>query len=229
MAAVGTIFASIFALFAAGMVVLIVFTVRGQLRRRRQRHAAFWELCRTRGWEHLTDAAARQAVSLQPGGHLHGGSLAVADAMLGFEDGVPFVISDQAYTESDGEHSHTYRYSVCQMRLPGPAPRLLVQPESGLSRFGQKFGLADIQLESKAFNDAFNITSASTRFASDVLHPRTMHWLLGYPRSCFLMQGTELLVWIPGSLSIDKIDFMLWFSRSLRAQVPSFVWQFLSS
>ena len=40
------------------------------------------------------------------------------------------------------------------------------------------FGGRDLELENKAFNDAFRIDCADDWFASAVLHPRMMEWML---------------------------------------------------
>ena len=58
------------------------------------------------------------------------------------------------------------------------APADASTPESFLDRFVGRLTNSDIELESEDFNRAFTVTCPDRKFASDVLHPRMMEFLL---------------------------------------------------
>src|SRR5262245_27795307 len=107
------------------------------------------------------------------------------NAMRGVYQGIDMVAFEYSYqTQPTGRKgvrpTTTHRFSVValltQCRLPG----LGVSPEGGISRFFGRLFNTDIQLESEEFNRAFTVSSDDRKFASAVLHPRTMEALLAY-------------------------------------------------
>lgn len=58
---------------------------------------------------------------------------------------------------------------VVALSLPVAPPPLELTEDSGLKR---TFGGRDLELESKALNDAFRVSCDDHRYASAVLHPR---------------------------------------------------------
>ena len=57
-------------------------------------------------------------------------------------------------------------------------PPLSVDPENFLDRFVGRLTDNDIDLESEDFNRAFTVSCPDRKFASDVLHPQMMEFLL---------------------------------------------------
>ena len=60
-------------------------------------------------------------------------------------------------------------------------PPLSVDPENFLERFVGRLTGNDIDLESEEFNRAFTVGCPDRKFASDVLHPQMMEFLLAAP------------------------------------------------
>ena len=57
-------------------------------------------------------------------------------------------------------------------------PSLRVDPENFLERVVGRVTNTDIELESEDFNRAFTVSCPDRKFASDVLHPQMMEFLL---------------------------------------------------
>lgn len=81
-------------------------------------------------------------------------------------------------TETD-KIARSWKYFSCAMaRHDGYWPTIRITRERGLDRLAQKLGLADIELESEEFNKTFVIQCEDARFATDLLDPQMMDFLL---------------------------------------------------
>jgi hypothetical protein len=103
-------------------------------------------------------------------------------------------------TGADGQTTTTtHRVFVVALNLPVALPPLRLTMDSKLQRF---FGGRDLELESKAFNDAFRVNCADNRYASAVLHPRLMEWMLHNPGLEWQLSGNALVTWGTGHFTI---------------------------
>ena len=146
-------------------------------------------------------------------------------------DGRDLLAFDYKYTEtstdSKGNRSKTtYRFAVCVIRIPCPMPGLHVGKENLFTRIGSFVGMTDIEFESDDFNRAFRVKSDDAKFASDVLHPRTMELLLQYGRDVeWRFENYDMLSWRSGRVEIpdvlQRVDLMC---RVVQA-IPTFVWK----
>lgn len=72
-------------------------------------------------------------------------------------------------TRTEEEKHHAY---IVAVRVP------VALPEFALSRDSLLDGWGDIEFESEQFNDEYTVKSKDKKFAYDVMHPRTMEYLL---------------------------------------------------
>lgn len=141
-------------------------------------------------------------------------------------DMVAFEYSYQTHTQTkNGRSTQTHRYCVVALLTRTSLPGLSVSPEGGISRMFGKLFNTDIQLESEEFNRAFTVNCEDRRFASAMLHPRTMEGLLGYRDVDWDIRGGDFVSVDSGNLDPREIsrrcDAML---VALRG-VPDFVWE----
>jgi hypothetical protein len=125
-------------------------------------------------------------------------------------------------TGSDKERQ-THDYQLVAIDLPAVRPVLDIGHENFLSRRFDK----DIEFENQAFNDKFKIASQSPRFAYDVIHPRTMEWMLADPRAHVIrwrFEGAWLMTFRRGGLNPDEAFYYADFLHQVLAQVPKHVW-----
>jgi hypothetical protein len=126
----------------------------------------------------------------------------------------------ETYTDSDGRtqtRTVTENHSevVTAVAMPFAFPMLSV----GGGWSGKK-----IRFESEEFNDRFPVRTADPKFASDVIHPRTMEFLLAAQPPSFRIEGSQM------RFSVDKHDtqvigFCADFAHEFFGRVPSFVWK----
>ena len=126
----------------------------------------------------------------------------------------------ETYTDSNG-HSQTRTVTenhsevVTAIMMPFSVPMLSV---------GGGWGGKKVRFESEEFNDRFTVRTDNPKFASDVIHPRTMEFLMAAQPPGFRIAGNGM------RFSVDKHDtqligFCADFAHEFFGRVPSFVWK----
>jgi hypothetical protein len=126
----------------------------------------------------------------------------------------------ETYTDSNG-HTRTRTVTenhsevVTAIMMPFSFPMLSV---------GGGWGGKKVRFESEEFNDRFTVRTDNPKFASDVIHPRTMEFLMVAQPPGFRIEGNGM------RFSVDKHDTQLIgscadFAHEFFGRVPSFVWE----
>jgi hypothetical protein len=145
------------------------------------------------------------------------------DVLRGTFRGVHLHCFQLRYHVSSGDSTSTHDYQVVAISLPAMRPLLDIAHENALSRRFDK----DIAFENRAFNDKFKIASPSPRYAHDVIHPRTMEWMLADPRAHTIrwrFEGAWLMTFRPGRLKPEEVFTYAEFLHQVLDQVPKHVW-----
>lgn len=124
------------------------------------------------------------------------------------------------HTDSEGrsqtrtvtEHHHEV---VAAVTLPVDLPLLTLDAGWGGER---------VRFESEAFNDRFAVRTASPRFAYDVIHPRTMEFLLAVRPPGFRIEG-RVMRFLVSAHDTETLGFCADFAHELCSRVPTFVWR----
>lgn len=103
---------------------------------------------------------------------------------------------------------------VANIVLPFSFPLLAVNGGRG----GEK-----VRFESEQFNDRFDVRTTSPKLASDVLHPRTMEYLLAVNPPGFRIDGRRMRFTVPQHDS-QLVGACADLAHGLFGRVPSFVW-----
>jgi hypothetical protein len=127
---------------------------------------------------------------------------------------------------SDGKTTSRtyYRFDCVLVPLEADCMRLEIGPETFFSKLAGALSFHDQQFESEAFNNAFKVSCADPKFASDLIDARMMQWLLanavGYD---FEVIGNRVLVAGP---KIDPIALtqLLGVGRGFVQHVPKVVY-----
>lgn len=81
----------------------------------------------------------------------------------------------------DGRRTHHYHFSAVILHSPVPLKPLYIRPEGVLDKIAEFLGFDDIDFESIEFSRRFYVKSPDKRWAYDVIHQRTMEFLLASP------------------------------------------------
>jgi hypothetical protein len=126
----------------------------------------------------------------------------------------------ETYTDSEG-HSQTRTVTdnhseiLTAITMPFAFPLISV---------GGGWGGKKVRFESEEFNNRFTVRTDDAKFASDVIHPRTMEFLMSVQPPGFRIAGDVM------RFSVDKHDtqqigFCADFAHEFFSRVPSFVWK----
>jgi len=104
--------------------------------------------------------------------------------------------------DSDGKRSTTHHhFSAVIVRANLPLKPLMIRSENIFDRIGSAFGFDDIDFESAEFSRKFHVSAPDRRWAYDVLHTRTMQFLLEQPRHSIEFDSRYVIAWRSGRKS----------------------------
>ncbi len=193
----------------AALVVVIVKHGRDALRRRAAEAAQLgWVLAPPNPW--LIEVATRLYRRGRPG-----------EMFAGDFRGRGMCVLDYTYSTSAGSgQTQTRTVHLVALNLPTALPPLTLTKDSGLQRM---FGGRDQELENQAFNDTFRIDCQDDRFASAVLHPRMMEWMLFNGGLEWQFAGNALVSWGQGSFAVRDVLARLEAMSGLIDRIPPYV------
>ncbi|HEU5129502.1 MAG TPA: hypothetical protein VFU12_16080 [Glycomyces sp.] len=145
------------------------------------------------------------------------------DVFRGRYKNLHIVFFQYNYTTGSGKSSKTHPNQIVAIGLPAARPLLDISRENGFTKRFQK----DIDFENQLFNDTFKVKSPNRRFAFDVIHARTMEWMLADQRAMsypWRFEGPWLMTYRPGELKLEEVFFYADFLIDVYAQVPRHVW-----
>ncbi|MFB6726465.1 DUF3137 domain-containing protein [Kribbella sp. NPDC056345] len=102
------------------------------------------------------------------------------------------------------------------LTLPVALPQLTVSKDSALPG-------RDFELESQSFNEQFRVQADDQRFASAVLQPRLMEWMLQNPDLRWHLAGNALVSWGYGEVAPTDILARLEAMAGVIDRIPPFV------
>lgn len=120
----------------------------------------------------------------------------------------------------------TFTFTVTVTTLPVARPTLQVTPEEpALLGVTER---KDPRSVGEEFNRVFRIHTDDQRFAHDVLHGRTVEWMLADPRARELsirFERSDALAWEAGRLNPQRTAWAATYLLDLVDRVPQFVWK----
>ncbi|AUS79362.1 hypothetical protein C1701_14440 [Actinoalloteichus sp. AHMU CJ021] len=137
------------------------------------------------------------------------------------------------YKEKRGSGKNRRTVTITNLVACASAERRIPWPslQIGREHFGHRllnlFGGHDLRLESEDFNRTFRINTVDDKFAYDVLHPRTMEWMLADARAVrfpLRFENVDLVTWESGTLDLPRATSMLDYLVDFLERVPQFVW-----
>jgi hypothetical protein len=215
-----------------GLGVVIGIGVLGALQAKKRREA-FAAVAAARGWAYA--ARDDRWVGAFDGPPFGTGNSRRADNVLtGTYDGRPLVAFDYDYTttststDANGhttQHTEHHHHSVVGIDTGAAFPELSVSPEGMFGRMIGRMTGHDIELESEDFNRAFTVHCPDRKFASDVLHPQMMEYVLTLRGLAWRVQRGYVLAISTGDHSIAQVDATLTAIDGIIDRIPDFVWQ----
>ncbi len=139
--------------------------------------------------------------------------------MLGFD-----YHYETSSTDSDGSSSTTtHRFSAVIVACEIPMKSLVIEEEGFFDKVASFFGFDDIDFESAAFSDQFKVKSPDRRWAYDVLHARTMEFLLDSPRFSIEFARDHAIAWRSTRFEVAEYETALRVIHGIMERLPDYV------
>jgi hypothetical protein len=139
-------------------------------------------------------------------------------------NGRPVMMMDYRYTVGHGKNRSTHNRGVVILACDFPTVPLFIRRENPLDRVGEFFGADDIDFESSEFSRKFFVKSADKKWAYDIIHTRTMDYLMKTP-SCFTIEFGfgEIAIYQTGWCGTDNYEKALEIAWDLHELIPDYV------
>lgn len=124
-----------------------------------------------------------------------GHSRAAYNIASGSWNGRPLETFDYRYVTGHGKDRTTHTFSAVVLGSQVPLKPLYLRTENVFDRVTEFFGADDIDFESAEFSRAFHVRSPDKKWAYDVLHQRTMEFLLASPRFSIAFDNRCAICW----------------------------------
>lgn len=187
-------------LLFGGFAVLIVLLAIASHRQEQKRREELARFAAVRRWHFEPERVRGFDAKYLEFDFLDRGSNRYAHHILAGRHGVyPVEAFDYHYetqsTDSEGRRqTHHHRFSVAILESPFPLREMVIRPEGILDKLSAAFGWDDIDFESAEFSRRFHVHSPDRRWAYDVLHQRTLEYLLECPAYEMHFSGHRLAV-----------------------------------
>ena len=124
-----------------------------------------------------------------------GHSRAAYNIASGMRNGRKLTAFDYRYVTGHGKNRSTHSFSAVIIESRVPLHPLTIRPENAFDKVTAFFGAEDINFESTEFSGAFHVSSPEKKWSYDVLHQRTMEFLLGKPRFNLQFGTQQVICW----------------------------------
>jgi hypothetical protein len=130
---------------------------------------------------------------------------------------------DYRYVTGSGKNRSTHYFSAIILCSDVQLKPLSIRPEGVFDRVTEFFGLDDIDFESAEFSRRFYVKSSDKRWAYDVIHPRTMKFLLSMPRFSIELDRTHVIVWKNRRFDPEAFETAIAIAAGLLDNLPTYL------
>ena len=135
----------------------------------------------------------------------------------------PVRLMDYTYVTGSGKNRTTHNVGVVVMETAFMVIPLTIRRENPLDKLGEFFGADDIDFESAEFSRKFYVKSNDRKWAYDVIHQRTMDFLLKSPSYNISFGFQEIAITKKGHFSPAEYEDALAMVWGLYKLIPDYV------
>lgn len=132
---------------------------------------------------------------------------------------------DYRYTTGHGKNRQVHRVGMVLLHCDFPTVPLRIRREHVFDKVGEFLGHDDIDFESAEFSRRFHVSSADRKWAYDVIHTRTMDFLLRAPKREIEFGFGEIAVLNSGFCDVEGYRQSLRVAVELYKLIPDYVVQ----
>jgi hypothetical protein len=129
------------------------------------------------------------------------------------------------YRDKNGNTYQRWHWFACALaQHNGRWPEVHITRERFVDRVAQTFGVPDVELESEDFNRTFRVECDDRKFATDLLDPQMMEFLLGTQGLVDVHTKGRFVLVTSGPLQAPAMIGLLGVAEGFVARVPATVW-----
>lgn len=194
--------------------------------REKKRTLALRRWARQRGWSFAADRQGGwekdyPGLKLFQKGHSRSGK----NVISGLFHDHPVILTDYQYTTGSGKNRTTHHANVTILQCGFPTVPLFIRRENPFDKVGEFLGADDIDFESAEFSKKFFVKSADRKWAFDIIHTRTMEYLLTAPSVTIEFGFGEIAVYRTRYGEAAKYEEALDVAWNLFSLIPEYVVQ----
>ena len=130
---------------------------------------------------------------------------------------------DYRYVTGSGKNRQTHHFSAVVLGSNVQLKPLRIRSENVFDRVTEFFGLDDIDFESAEFSREFHVKSSDKRWAYDVLHQRTMEFLLSMPRFSIEFDVQDVIAWRNRRFNVETFESAIAVVEGILDRMPEYV------
>lgn len=119
--------------------------------------------------------------------------------------------------------THHYNFSTVVIGSGLPLKQLFIRPEGLFDKVAEFFGCDDIDFESAEFSRKFYVKANDRKWAYDVIHTRTMEFLLGSPRFTIQFIPMAVAAWRASTFSVRDFEAAAEVIRGILDRLPDYL------
>ena len=211
-------------------VVVLALMIYGVIRARDTRRNDLSALASRLGFDFRAGADTSfadryQGISL----FTRGGSRKASCLLTGFmtvgDQRVPVLAADYSYVITKGtgkrRRRRTYHVGIVMAHLPFRGlPEFIMRDETVIDRITAAIGFDDIDYESAEFSRRFHVKCADRRFASDLIDPEMIDYMLATDAPDMEIEGSILCTQYPGVPDVEEVESALEWMRGFLVRWP---------
>ena len=208
-------------LFVVGIAIVVILIFQSFAIQRRKKLAAY---AKSKGWQ-FSFAKDTKLKNRYPSFKcLHRGHTRYAfNIMQGVKDKRNITAFDYHYVTGHGKQRSVHHFSALVLQSPVPLKSLYIRPEHIFDKMSDFFGFNDIDFESAEFSRKFYVKAQDRRWAYDVIHQRTIEYLLKAPKFHIQFDTKEIIAWRNNRFTVQDFDDAFDLIQELLSRLPDYV------
>lgn len=135
----------------------------------------------------------------------------------------PLETFDYRYVTGHGKNRTAHTFSTIILGSGLSLKPLRIRPENAFDKLTEFFGVDDIDFESAQFSREFHVKSPDKKWAYDVLHQRTMEFLLSNPRFSIEFDTEHVICWRNRRFNLQTRESAIGVAEGILDRLPEYL------
>lgn len=130
---------------------------------------------------------------------------------------------DYRYVTGHGKNRSVHTFSATILQSALPLKPLQIRPENAFDKLTEFFGADDIDFESDQFSREFHVKSPDKKWAFDVLHQRTIEFLLSKPQFSIEFDQAHVICWRNNRFNLEIRESAISVVEGILDRLPEYL------